>query len=168
MRSGTNSGAPARNRLVIPLAVLVLSLASAWGITSASAAGNCGHGPGSKCSNHGSHVTVKPYKGLTNGQLVTISGTGFIPNGAVSAEMCAAVVHGNNDCDLNTAQTDPVKANSKGAFTGFKFTVSQTITTPNQGTINCTSAGNCSVGVISNADFTSKNPHSANEDVGFK
>lgn len=157
-----------RHRRIAATTVLLIfgGTAAVVGAYPASAAGNCGHGPGSECTNHGSHITVTPFKGLINGQTVTIKGTGFVKSGRVSGEMCKAIVRSQSDCDSTTAQTGPV-ANGTGAFSGFKFKVSRIIHTPH-GNVTCNTSGNCSIGVISNADFTSKDPHTANEDVGIK
>ena len=165
--SVTTTAKSRRRPALAVVAALVFCCGLPLSMSSAAAAGNCGHGPGSECTNNGSHIVVSPFKGLVNGQMVTVRGTGFIPNGGIDAEMCAAVVHSQKACDINTAQTGP-PANASGAFFGFKFKVTKVITIGTGRTITCNSTGNCSIGVIAAADINSSNPHSANEDIGFK
>ncbi|MBV9099809.1 MAG: hypothetical protein JOZ46_02140 [Candidatus Dormibacteraeota bacterium] len=147
--------------------------------------------PGGICSSNGAtiHIVSKTGggdadTGLAVGNTVQISGTGFIANGKVSAEMCAGAVTGSGDCDINTAVANIATADASGNFGPVNFTISndeptsgtdepdndEDIQTTNQGVIECGSTGNCSIGVISNADESgpgAANPHSSNEDVAF-
>ncbi|MBV9119854.1 MAG: hypothetical protein JOZ39_04030, partial [Chloroflexi bacterium] len=125
--------------------------------------GNCGQGPGSKCSAPSSAgIDVSPYTNLSDGQSVTVTGHGFTANAVIGVEMCGAVVNSNNDCDGSTGDSSH-RTDGSGNFT-VTYTVHQNISTSN-GNITCNSSGNCSIGA---SNFTSANAQpAANEDVGF-
>ncbi len=61
-------------------------------------------------------VTVSPSSGLTDGQNVTVKGSGFTPNYANMVVVeCAASATGANGCDTNDVKF--TKADANGAFT---------------------------------------------------
>ena len=68
-------------------------------------------------------IKIKPSSNLTDGQAVTVSGTGYKPNLSLGINECAdkGDQTGAGDCDLGA--TLPVKSNSKGVVPPTKFTV---------------------------------------------
>jgi hypothetical protein len=64
----------------------------------------------------GPSITVSPSSGLTNGQNVTVKGSGFTANYAnMVIVQCAATATGANGCDTNDVKF--TKADANGAFT---------------------------------------------------
>lgn len=72
-------------------------------------------------------VTVSPNTGLTNGQSVTISGTGFSAGASVAALECKFPPAGASSCDLGTLKNPFATADMSGNITG-TYTVKQNIT----------------------------------------
>lgn len=60
-------------------------------------------------------VTVSPSSGLSNGQTVTVTGSGYAANASVNLVECAANAQGASGCDI--ASFKPVTADSSGGFT---------------------------------------------------
>jgi hypothetical protein len=66
-------------------------------------------------------ITVKPAKGLTKGQTVTVSGKGFTPGDSVFVVECLATTTGETGCDVSTATA--AKISATGALPATKFKV---------------------------------------------
>jgi len=66
-------------------------------------------------------IKVTPAKGLTNGQKVTVSGSGFTPNDNVYVIQCLTTAKGQADCA--TTGLVPVVIDAKGKLAKTTFTV---------------------------------------------
>lgn len=65
-------------------------------------------------------ITVTPNSGLSDGQTVTVKGTGFAPNTTVLVLECPANATGSNGgsvCDVNDGKIGNNKSDPSGAFT---------------------------------------------------
>ncbi len=97
----------APRRSIVVVLPVVLALASlvplAHGATAA---------PGQAAS---PQITVTPSTGLSDGQNITINGSGFTPSQAIGVSMCKLPFQSGNDCDFSTAKIANGDAN--GAFT---------------------------------------------------
>jgi hypothetical protein len=70
-------------------------------------------------------VTVTPATGLTTGQTVTVTATGFSPNESLAVTECAdkGTATGPGDCDLTNLQT--VTSDANGQVVKIQFTVTK-------------------------------------------
>ena len=68
----------------------------------------------------GTTLTAKPNANLTNGQSVTVKGTGFTPKDHVYLIECLRTATGEAGCDLSTATAVTVKADGNIPPTAFK------------------------------------------------
>ena len=66
-------------------------------------------------------LTVTPATGLTNGQKVTITGSGFTPGDSLYATECLTTVTSPADCNVSTAT--PITVNTDGTLPSTTFTV---------------------------------------------
>ena len=99
----------------------------------------------------GPSITVTPSTGLTNGQTVTITGSGFTPGDSLFAVECLATATSAAGC--NTAGATPITANSDGTLPSTTFTVKTG--TVGTGTGTCgTSASDLTACVISVSNAT--------------
>jgi catabolite regulation protein CreA len=60
-------------------------------------------------------ISVSPSSGLSNGQSVTITGSGFTPNSSVGVSMCDDPIVDGSSCDLSTAKVS--RSDGSGGFT---------------------------------------------------
>ncbi len=65
-------------------------------------------------------LTATPNTGLTNGQVIKVSGSGFVPNESVYVIECIASATSASSCDLNTAAPATTDANGALPPTNFK------------------------------------------------
>ena len=98
----------------------------------------------------GPAVTVTPAVGLSGGDVVSVTGSGFTSNASIGFAVCRSTVQSLSDCDIGGA---PIfQADVSGTFTR-AYTVRDRITTPN-GVVDCTSApGSCVLGVANISDY---------------
>ncbi|MGC8499176.1 MAG: neocarzinostatin apoprotein domain-containing protein [Acidimicrobiales bacterium] len=66
-------------------------------------------------------LTVTPATGLTNGEKVTITGSGFTPSDSLYATECLATATSAADCNVSTAT--PITVNTDGTLPSTTFTV---------------------------------------------
>ncbi len=69
----------------------------------------------------GPSLTVTPNTGLTNGEKVTITGSGFTPGDSLYATECLATASSPADCNVSTAT--PITVNTDGTLPSTTFTV---------------------------------------------
>lgn len=97
-------------------------------------------------------ITVTPNVGLTNGEVVSISGTGFSPNeaslAAVECNISATSVAG-----CNTSSIDPITVNASGDIAATSFTV-ETGTIGNGACGTSPETANCLISIGSTATDT--------------
>ena len=107
-------------------------------------------------------VNVDPPTGLTDGQLVTVTGGGFVPGESVGIVQCAEAAAdqpGNaiDSCDIS--RYTPATASSDGVATG-TYNVDQILTTPRTGTVDCLAeAGRCVVAMGALDDYDRSGVH---------
>ena len=77
-------------------------------------------------------LTVTPHTGLTNGQVVKVSGSGFVPNEAVYVIECLASATSAASCDINTVV--PAMTDANGVLPSTNFAVATGIIS---GTTTC-------------------------------
>jgi len=100
-------------------------------------------------------VTASPDRGVVDGDIVTVTGSGFAPGETVGIVQCAVEARdlraGVDACDI--ARPTPVTADADGVATG-TFRVSRILTTPLTGTIDCASSERrCGLGVGAISDY---------------
>jgi len=66
-------------------------------------------------------ITITPSSGLTNGQVVTVTGTGFAPNASVAAVQCNGSATTEVGCDISAPNL--ITVNASGDFSDTNFTV---------------------------------------------
>lgn len=114
--------------------------------------------PGQVCGDPSTtSISASQYTGLSSGNVVTVTGSGFSPNQIVGLSMCKGKGAAKDNCDANTDQTTIADAN--GAFT-IQFTVSSPIMVKNKKgktiSFNCGSTSKyCSIG---SSDFHNSPP----------
>jgi len=99
----------------------------------------------------GTSITVSPSSGLVDGQQVTVSGSGFLPNAPndspAEVQECQFNAH-----DQVTYCTDPplttFNPSAGGTFT-LMTNVASSFNAPGVGTINCLVANDCTINVVS-------------------
>jgi len=87
-------------------------------------------------------ISLEPSTGLSAGDTVTVTGTGFSPSSAIGVSMCAAVVTSGGSCDFSGARVGT--SDATGGFT-LELPVAGSITTPAEGTIDC-APDRCGIG----------------------
>ncbi len=99
-------------------------------------------------------VTATPSTGLTDGQSITISGTGFTPDVQVAAAECGAGTVGTQSCDIGNVVYGQTDASGNASVT---LTVHAALTTAT-GTIDCTTGpGACVIGLANISDLSEAN-----------
>ncbi len=130
-----------------------------------------GASPRSKASNKvtpssgtsGPQIKVNPNTSLTNGESVTVSGSGFKAGDQVYVVECLANATGENNCDIATATPVTISASGSLPSTSFKV-VTGTVGNGTCGTSSSdlntcdVSAGNASGGDSATAAITFKAP----------
>jgi Neocarzinostatin family len=96
-------------------------------------------------------ISLDPSTGLSAGDTVTVTGTGFSPASAIGVSMCAAAVTSGGSCDFSGARVATTDA--AGSFT-LEFPVVASITTPAEGLIDC-APDHCGIGAA-NLDVDSE------------
>jgi len=95
-------------------------------------------------------VVVEPSTGLTGGQTVAISGSGFTPGASLGAVLCSAGAAGGGGvayCEL--AHYDNFNATSDGTFAD-DYVLRRTITTPADGQVDCAAATDACILAVGN------------------
>jgi hypothetical protein len=129
-----------RGRLGIAALTLGLALAGLVGVGTTPAGADATHA-----------ITVTPSTGLSNGQTVTVKGTGYVETPSLpegwAVVQCSALILGSvdlqnaiNNCDIATQPFTYAQADSSGNFTQ-PFVVRTTITTT-AGSVTCGEAPN--------------------------
>jgi len=99
-------------------------------------------------------VLAEPSTGLTDGQTIAISGSGFTPYVTLGAVLCSAGAAGGGGvgfCEL--AHYDNFQASSEGTFAD-DYVLRRYIVTPNEGTVDCAeSTDRCILGVGNISDY---------------
>jgi hypothetical protein len=99
-------------------------------------------------------VTATPSTGLSDGQSITITGTGFTPDVSVAAAECGAGTVGTQSCDIGHVVTGQADDSGNVSLT---FTVHASLST-GTGTIDCTTGpGACVVGMANISDYSESN-----------
>ena len=144
------SGLPAATGRRAPslLAVGLLALATVvggWWALALPAGAVSAEGPGLRGTEM---VTVTPSDGLSGGQTVMVSGTGFLPNTSLAFNECKKVVRGYSDCDPATTRTAMTTTGPDGRFPPTPYQLTQTtVRIPSlNASLDC-GVDNCSVGV---------------------
>jgi hypothetical protein len=91
-------------------------------------------------------LTATPNTGLTNGQVIKVSGSGFAPNESVYVIECIASATSAAACDLNTATPATTDANGALPATNFKMATGVISGTTTCGT-SSSDSNNCIVSV---------------------
>ncbi|NNN08134.1 MAG: hypothetical protein HKL85_02945 [Acidimicrobiaceae bacterium] len=68
-------------------------------------------------------LVVKPSTGLSNGEKVTVSGSGFTPKDSIYLVECLANASGQNGCKLPTSIPTPITVTATGVLPTTTFTV---------------------------------------------
>lgn len=111
----------------------------------------------------GPKITVSPNSSLTNGESVTVSGSGFKASDQVYLVECLANASGESNCDIATATAVTISASGTLPSTSFKV-VTGTVGNGTCGTSSSdlgscdVSAGNASGGDSASAAITFKSP----------
>ena len=93
-------------------------------------------------------LTVTPSTGLADGDVVTITGSGFSPGAGVGVSQCRDGSIGGADCDFAVAKFP--NADGSGGFS-IEYTVAEQISAGAAGPLDCGSAaGVCAIGAVSN------------------
>lgn len=92
--------------------------------------------------NTGPAVSVTPNTGLVDGQVVTVTGSGYAPNSSVGMVQCVAGADSIDDCDGRTATSHSADAN--GGYVK-PLTVYKVIRHNIDETTDCSVPGNCIV-----------------------
>ncbi len=106
-------------------------------------------------------IVVTPASGLSDGQSVAVTGSGFSPNASMAATQCLAGAVAQASCDLSGVSV--FASDAAGAFHA-SLTVHASITTPT-GTADCTVVGQCIVGA---AEITNINTANAFAPIVFQ
>jgi acetyl esterase/lipase len=85
-------------------------------------------------------VVIEPATDLVDGQLVRVTGTGFVPESTVSLVQCVTSPVDGDDCDGSTERFHGVDADS--SFTA-SFTLAAVIDTARTDSVDCRTAGSC-------------------------
>jgi hypothetical protein len=85
-------------------------------------------------------ITVKPNHKLVDGQTVSVSATGFLPNTDMAIVMCPTSTISPSDCDLNTVVIASTDGN--GAYSDVPYNVARTLS---DGT-DCVTNNGCYIG----------------------
>ena len=104
-------------------------------------------------------VAVSPNTGLVDHQLVTVSGSGFVPSTNVSLQECLAAGSSPGICDYATQRL--VKTNGKGGFTAQNFVLERRQVTygpKGQKRLDCAESPKRCVVVARPGTFYSANP----------
>ncbi len=117
----------------ISIGALVLGGLATLGVASASAAGPA--------------IVATPFTGLANGQLVTVTGSGFMANETVYALECIAGSTSQLGCDLATVSA--VTTTATGTFSTGVTVVTGTVGTGTCGT-SASDLANCNISVSTN------------------
>jgi hypothetical protein len=118
---------------------------------------------------HKPTIKVKPTSNLTDGQMVTVSGTGYKKNTSLGINECAdkGDQTGAGDCDL--AGTKVVKSDANGVVKRVKFPVKSGATTGFGGNaINCTNPASAPNGCLLDMGELSADPNADQSSVPLK
>jgi Neocarzinostatin family len=121
----------------IAIGTLILGGLTSLGVASASAAGPA--------------ITATPNTGLVNGSVVTVAGTGFMPNETLYALECfnAGAATNQTDCDTNTVSVIAATS-ATGTFSTNVTVVTGTIAGSNTCGTSATDLSNCAIVVSTN------------------
>jgi hypothetical protein len=97
-------------------------------------------------------VQVQPSTNVADGQVVTVTGSGFTPSETILVLECQAGATGPFNCDINTVQSLFQPTDSNGNFST-PYVATRNIWV-NSGWLDCSVPGTCVLGVTDNASLS--------------